>query len=140
MRLFIAIAFSLTATPLFAQDVNDKNEAAMKEAVLKLAPSIVKIETSGGREMASGGGTRIRPGVPAPGGAGVRKGVGPTTGLVVASDGYVMTSSFNFANNPSDIFVTIPGQSRLVAKVVATDTTRFLTLLKVEAKNLPVPA
>jgi len=38
--------------------------------VAKVAPSIVKIETSGGREMATGGGTRLRPGMPAPVGGG----------------------------------------------------------------------
>ena len=133
------IALLLIVPSLCAQDVNEKNEAAMKEAVAKVAPSIVKIETSGGREMATGGGVRIRPGMPAPGGRGVRKGVGPTTGLVVAADGYILTSAFNFSNNPSDVFVTIPGHPRLVAKTIATDTTRMLTLLKVDAKNLPVP-
>jgi S1-C subfamily serine protease/predicted esterase len=139
MRWISTVAIFALAWPLRAQDVNEKNEAAMKEAVAKVAPSIVKIETSGGREMASGGGVRIRPGMPAPGGRGVRKGVGPTTGLVVSADGYILTSAFNFSNNPSDVFVTVPGQPRLVAKTIATDTTRMLTLLKVDAKNLPVP-
>ena len=59
----------------------------------------------------------------------MRKGVGPTTGLVVAPDGYVVSSAFNFANKPSAVFVAIPGRrERLVAKVVATDQTRMITL------------
>src|SRR5262249_36115265 len=75
------------------------------------------------------------------GGPQLRRGTGPTTGLVVGADGYIITSSFNFANRPSAIFVGVPGRpDRLVAKVVATDQTRMLTLLKVEATGLPVPA
>lgn len=138
MRILAIIILAFADSTIAAQDVNEKNEAAMKEAVAKVSPMVVKIETTGGREMA-GGGVRPRPGVPSPGGGGVRKGVGPTTGLIVDADGYVLTSAFNFANNPSDVFVTVPGKSRLVAKVVATDTTRMLTLLKVDVKGLPVP-
>jgi serine protease Do len=111
-----------------AQDVNEAYEKAMIAAAKKAAPFIAKIETSGGRDVIGGG----------PGG-GVRKGVGPTTGLVVDADGYVISSAFNFANKPTDIFVTVPGQPRLVAKIVASDTTRMLTLLKIDAKNLKVP-
>ena len=123
----------------FAQDVNEKNESAMKAASAKVAPCIVKIETAGGTETL-GVTPPPGPGPRPPAGPGIRKGVGPTTGLVVASDGYIITSSFNFANKPSDIFVTIPNRpGRLVAKQVATDTTRMLTLIKVDAKDLPLP-
>jgi len=113
--------------------INDATEKAMKEAAAKAAPWVVKIETAGGAAV-----------VGAPGGGGggpppIRKGVGPTTGLVVDKDGYVITSSFNFANKPTDIFVTVPGQDRKVAKVVAHDTARMLTLLKIDASSLSVP-
>jgi S1-C subfamily serine protease/predicted esterase len=124
------------AAPAPAQpkpDVNEATEKAMKAASAKVAPTVVKIETAGGAEVIPGkkGG---------PPGAGIRRGTGPTTGLIVSPDGYVISSAFNFANKPSDIFITIPGQpQRLVAKIVATDHTRMLTLLKVEAKGLPVP-
>jgi S1-C subfamily serine protease/predicted esterase len=114
-----------------AQDVNDAYEKAAKQAAAKAAPWIAKIETSGGREVVGpkGGG----------GGGGIRKGSGPTSGLVVDKGGYVITSSFNFANNPTDIFVTVPGKERKVAKVVAKDTSRMLTLLKIDAADLPMP-
>jgi S1-C subfamily serine protease len=70
----------------------------------------------------------------------VLKGVGPTTGVIVSADGYIISSAFNFANKPTAVFVTIPGQkNRLVAKTIATDQTRMLTLIKVEASGLPVP-
>ncbi len=132
-RLVIAVAAMLLAAPATrAADVNEATEKAMKAAASKVAPTVVKIETAGGAEVVPGG----KKG----GGDGIRKGTGPTTGLIVAADGFIITSAFNFANKPTDIFVTIPGRpQRLVAKVVANDQTRMLTLLKVDAKDLPVP-
>jgi serine protease Do len=124
----VVAAAPLSAQPAGGDQVNEATEQAMRAAVLKVAPSVVKIETSGGAEVISAG-----PGQ-------VRKGMGPTTGLVVDPDGYVITSAFNFANKPSDIFVSVPGQKeRRVAKVVATDQTRMLTLIKIDATGLPVP-
>src|SRR5208282_3290185 len=112
------------------QDLEALQEKAMKAAVARVAPCVVQIETSGGSDVI---GTGF-------GGPQVRKGTGPTTGLIVAADGYVISSAFNFADKPSAIFVAVPGRKdRLVAKTVATDHTRMLTLLKIEAKGLPVP-
>ncbi len=132
------VAVALLAAPVSAQpksDINDATEKAMKAASAKVAPAIVKIETAGGTETITGA-----PKGKGPPGAGIRKGVGPTTGLVVSADGYIISSAFNFANKPTDIFVTVPGRpQRLVAKIVANDQTRMLTLLKIDAKDLPVP-
>jgi S1-C subfamily serine protease/predicted esterase len=141
-RLWAAAAVALVfAAPAPAQpkpDVNEATEKAMKAASAKVAPAVVKIETAGGTETIVEPKKGGPPGAPPP--KGVRKGVGPTTGLVVSPDGFIVSSAFNFANKPSDIFVTVPGRpQRLVAKIVATDTTRMLTLLKVDAKDLPVP-
>src|SRR6516164_8540074 len=116
----------IACSPVFAQsttdDVETLQEKAIKAAVARVAPSIVQIETSGGADIIGTG-----PGQ-------VRKGTGPTTGLVVAADGYIISSAFNFANKPSAIFVAVPGQAnRFPAKEVATDRTRMLTLLKIEA-------
>ena len=138
MRYLLLAATCVLSTQARGQqpDVNGANEAAMRSAAAAAAPSVVKIETAGGLEVV-GGGKKDGPGGGAPG---VARGTGPTTGLVVDRDGYVITSSFNFANKPTDIFVTVPGRpGRLVAKVVAADQTRMLTLLKVDAKDLPVP-
>jgi S1-C subfamily serine protease/predicted esterase len=141
LGLGLAVALVGLAAPARgddAADVNAANEKAMKAAAAKAAPSVVKIETAGGLEVAGGGKKGGPPGKgPAPG---IARGTGATTGLIVGADGFIITSSFNFANKPTDIFVTVPGRpTRLVAKVVATDQTRMLTLLKVDAKDLPVP-
>ncbi|MBM3981237.1 MAG: PDZ domain-containing protein [Planctomycetes bacterium] len=137
-RPWLAVAAVLVlGAPAGAQpkpDLNEATEKAMKAASAKAAPTIVKIETAGGAETI---GKKAPPGKGPPA---IRKGTGPTTGLIVSEDGYIISSAFNFANKPTEIFITIPGQTqRLVAKIVATDHTRMLTLLKVEGKGLPVP-
>ena len=55
----------------------------MKAAVAKVAPSVVQIETSGGSDIIGSGS----------GGQQIRKGTGPTTGLIVSDDGYLISSA-----------------------------------------------
>jgi S1-C subfamily serine protease/dienelactone hydrolase len=111
-------------------DLDELQEKAIKAAVHKIAPCVVQIETSGGLDV-------IRTG---PRGQMIRTGNGPTSGLIVSADGYIITSAFNFITKPAQIRVAIAGQKeRVVATVVATDQTRMLTLLKVDLKDLPVP-
>jgi hydroxybutyrate-dimer hydrolase len=86
------------SSPTCAQDLDSANEAAVRAATAKVAPSIVLIETSGGSDRIGAGPGQIR------------KGVGPTSGLVVAADGYVISSAFNFANKPTSITVSVPGR------------------------------
>src|SRR5262245_46162051 len=114
-------------------ELDELQERAIKAALKKIAPSVVKIETSGGTEVVRAGPRGM-----------MRRGTGPTTGLVVSDKGYVISSAFNFANNPTTIRVQVPGvKERKVARVVATDQTRMLTLLKVmdlpEGTKLAVP-
>jgi S1-C subfamily serine protease len=127
---WLCLAAPLAAQAPEADDLDALQEKAIKAAVQRVAPCVVRIETSGGAEVIGSG----------PRGPQVRKGAGPTSGLVVSADGYILSSAFNFANKPASIFVSVPGrQDGYVAKQVATDTTRMLTLLKVEATGLPVP-
>ena len=110
------------------EDLATLQGQAVQAAVSRVAASVVQIETSGGADVLGSGAERLR------------KGMGPTTGLIVAPDGYIISSAFNFANKPAAIFVTLPGQKdRYVARVVATDQTRMLTLLKIDASGLSVP-
>src|SRR5258707_2094942 len=92
----VAVALAPAAR---AQDLDDMKEKAVKAAVARVAPSVVQIDTAGGTEI-------VNPGK----GPRVRKGVGPTSGLVVSADGYVITSAFNFANKPTTITVVVPGR------------------------------
>src|SRR5262245_44462719 len=93
-----------------AQDLNDEIEKTIKAAIQKVGPSVVQITTSGGADMV----------VTGPKGPAMRKALGPTTGIIVSEDGYIITSSFNFINNPPNILVNVPGNPEpLVAKRIA---------------------
>lgn len=125
--LFVALLWAPVA---HAQDLNAQLEALTKAAVKKVSPSVVQIVTQGGIDMV----------VTTPKGPAFRKALGPTTGVIVSADGYIISSAFNFINNPASILVAVPGHPEpYVAQRVATDRSRMLTLLKIDAKNLPVP-
>jgi S1-C subfamily serine protease/predicted esterase len=112
-------------------DLNDMTEKAMKDASRKVAPSVVQILTQGGADQVVVGSKGLT----------FRKALGPTTGVIVGADGYVISSAFNFVNNPTAILVHVPGHKEpYLAKRVATDRSRMLTLLKIDARGLPVPA
>jgi serine protease Do len=109
--LALALAALAAPGPARAQTLDELQEKAVKAAVRKVAPAVVKIETSGGTEVVRAGGPR---GI-------IRRGSGPTSGLIVSADGYVISSAFNFANKPATIRVTIPGiKERKVARVTET--------------------
>ncbi|HEY2825960.1 MAG TPA: PDZ domain-containing protein [Pirellulales bacterium] len=117
-------------SPLHADDnLAAREEQAMKAAVEHVAPSVVRIETLGGLETIGN----------------FLVGTGPTTGLIVSSDGYIVSSAFNFAQQPAQILVDLADGTRLPAKVVAHDHSRMLVLLKVSTdglnakRQLPVP-
>jgi serine protease Do len=126
------LVLGLAVSPAAAQttDLNELNEKAIKDAVKKVAPSVVQIQTQGGADMVVSG----------PKGPAFRKALGPTTGVILSADGYVISSAFNFINQPTTIIVSVPGHKEpFLAKRVATDRSRLLTLLKIDAKGLPVP-
>jgi serine protease Do len=128
MRIFLGWCcfglVALTAAVAGAQvDLAAKEEQAIKSAVAQVAPSVVRIETLGGLETSGG----------------FLFGTGPTTGLVVSADGYIVSSAFNFAQKPSQILVYL-GDSAAPAELVSTDHNRRLVLLKVNTdKPLAAP-
>ena len=140
MRKFSLLAALLLPALAAAQDINDATEKAMKAAGAKCAPFVARIETTGGSEAVwTSRDPRKKDGGGDGGNVIFRRGTGATTGLVVDANGYIITSSFNFIGKPTDIFVTVPGKPRAVAKIVASDPTRMMTLLKIDQTGLPVP-
>ncbi len=132
--LLAAAAFLLPAASrlLADDDISQREEQAIKSAVERVAPSVVRIETFGGLERI--GDARA--------GNLMLVGTGPTTGLVVSADGYIASSAFNFVQKPAQILVHLDDGSRLPATLVATDHSRMIVLLKVSlpaGKELPVP-
>ncbi len=119
-----AALLGLARAVLGQVDSAELEEQAIRAAAEAVAPSVVKIETVGGLERVGKALTST----------------GPTTGLVVAEDGYVVSSAINFIQQPSSILVTLPSGKRATAKIVARDHARMLVLLKVATEEkLPVP-
>ena len=105
----------------------------VQAAVNQVQPALVQIETVGGAQPVMDGPQGVRE-------EGFRLADGPTTGVIVSNDGLILTSSFNFARNPSIITVTLSDGQRLVAKLLGRDEIRRLAVLTVEADGeLPVP-
>lgn len=125
--------------------------AVVRGALAHAEQSIVTIETIGGAqplvEQESGGPPRPNPGRPGrPPGRGRPQGPveesfrladGPTTGVIISSDGLILTSSINFARSPAIITVVLPDGSRKAAKQLGVDYIRRIALVKIEAVNLP---
>lgn len=99
-------------------------EQAFREAVALADASIVRIETVGGLDRVGQ----------------MLTSTGPTTGVVISPDGLIISSAFNFISQPTSILVQLADGRRFNATRVATDHSRMLTLLKIEATELPVPA
>lgn len=123
--LGLVAAWTVLAVPCLAQSrLAELEEAAFKAAVQRVAPTVVRIETVGGLEQLGK----------------LLVGTGPTSGVIVGEDGYIISSAFNFANKPTTILVGLPDGSRAPARIVATDHARMLVLLKVDVQEkLPVP-
>lgn len=125
MSLRVAALF-LCLSPLAAlaeDSLPALEEQAFKEATATVAPFVVQIQTFGGLDRVGE----------------TRTGTGPTSGVVVSPDGYIISSAFNFAAKPAAVVVKLPDGTQQDAKVVATDYSRMLTLLKIEASDLEVP-
>ena len=102
---------------------------AFRVAAKKIEPSVVSIESFGGVGTRQG---RI---------GGIRsQGEGNTTGVIISRDGYVLTSTFNFIQEPPIVTVTMNDGKKRVAKLLGRDDTRKVCLLKIEdVDDLPVP-
>jgi serine protease Do len=98
-------------------------EQAFKQAAALAGESIVRVQTIGGIDRVGR----------------VLTGTGPTTGVVVSADGYIISSAFNFASKPASVLVQLSDGRRFSAKTIATDRLKMLTLLKIDAKGL-IPA
>ncbi|HEV3343751.1 MAG TPA: PDZ domain-containing protein [Pirellulales bacterium] len=124
-RLALVLALGAISRPVVADDdLELREQTALQAAVERVTPSVVSIETVGGLERVER----------------VLVGNGPTTGLIVSPDGYIVSSAFNFVQKPSSTIVTLADGTRLPAQLVATDRSRMLVLLKIEpGRVLPVP-
>jgi serine protease Do len=107
-----------------ADDLARLEQDALNAAAEAVAHSVVQIRTIGGLD-------RVEEQTAAQ---------GPTTGLIVDADGYIVSSAFNFAQEPTSILVRLPDGQQRPAEIVGRDDSRMLVLLKVDSDEpLPVP-
>ncbi len=100
-----------------------KEQAAFNQAVKAAADCVVQIETFGGLE-------RVGDEVLAE---------GPTTGTIVAAEGWIVSSLYSFRQQPASILIKLPDGERVAARVVARDFSREIALLKVDVdRELPI--
>ena len=116
------IALCAAASTCFANDRGKLSaqyaaeEKAFRAAVNRIEPWVVRLETIGGLQRAGK----------------LRFGDGPTTGLIVDGQGHIVSSSFNFLRKPDSIIVQMADGSRKAARLLGTDNSRKLVLLKIE--------
>ena len=102
---------------------------AFRAAAERIGPSLVTIEAYGGVASVQGkiGGIKSQ-------------GEGNTTGVVISSDGYIVTSTFNFIQKPPVITVVTSDGQRHTARLMGQDKIRKICLLKVDGvSDLPLP-
>src|SRR6187455_3323487 len=86
----LLFAFCGAALASAQEDPFEQEEKAITAAVNKIGPSVVRMETVGKVLVATG----------------------PSTGLIVSDDGYVISSAFSFVQKPTSILVTLPSGTR----------------------------
>ena len=101
--------------------------ADVLDAVNTVVPYLVRIETIGGHEKV---GSEFA-------------NEGTSTGILLDHEGYVITGAFNFLHDPASILLIFPDGTKKVAKKIATDHLRMLTLLKANdftgSELMPLP-
>ncbi|MCG8448847.1 MAG: PDZ domain-containing protein [Pirellulales bacterium] len=121
--MLVLVCVSFSARSAAAETLEQLEQQAFRAAIAAVQDSVVQVHAVGGLDRV--GKTLLAQ--------------GPTTGLIVSADGYIVSSAFNFAAQPSSILVRLPDGSQAPAELIARDKNRMLVLLKVETQT-PLPA
>ncbi|HMP07454.1 MAG TPA: PDZ domain-containing protein, partial [Lacipirellulaceae bacterium] len=114
----------LSAVGRGADDLALREQRAFDRAIAAVSDAVVQIRTVGGLDQVEG---QSLP-------------QGPTTGLIVTQDGYIVSSAVNFVQRPSSVLVRLPNGRQRPARLIGRDTGRMLVLLKVDGEDaLPTP-
>jgi len=97
-----------------------EEERAFRAAAAAVAPAVVRVEVAGVSEAGLGGPAEASPAS------------GPSSGFVVGADGWVVATSFAVPEDARQAVVTLPGGTRVVARVTGRDLARGLVLLKID--------
>ncbi|MCL2005023.1 MAG: S1C family serine protease [Planctomycetaceae bacterium] len=98
--------------------------ADISRAVQTVAPYLVRIETIGGHERIGNPADRRERAET------LLANEGTSTGILLDQEGYIITAAFNFLHDPTSILLIFPDGTKKVARKIATDRLRMLTLLK----------
>ena len=132
IRAMLVTTLVVTALPAVAAELTEEAalEQAFRVAVERVTPSLVAVTVKwkpGGERVQAGPVTVFR------------RGPGPVCGVIVDADGAIITSDFNVDENAEKVTVKLSDGREFEAKVLGRDTGRGLRLLKIDAKDLPVP-
>ena len=119
----LGLAIAAPSRVVAADDFDQLEQQAISAAVKAVEKSVVQIRTIGGVDQLDG----------------KTLAQGPTTGLIISEDGLIVSSAFNFAQQPTSILVRLPGGEQKAARIVGRDENRMLVLLSVNADE-PLPA
>lgn len=114
------MTWALLTLAAVSLDASDDLGDAVRAALARVGPSLVRIETVGGDETVGG----------------VRVGARSTTGVILTADGLVATSLFGLASQPAGILAHLSDGRRLAATKLGADHSRMIVLLKVNASGL----
>jgi S1-C subfamily serine protease len=67
---------------------------------------------------------------------GFKKAEGPTTGVIVSSNGHIITSAWNFDSKPQAVVVTLADGSVHAARLLGVDRAAGLAMIRIEAEGL----
>ena len=108
-------------------------DEVMVAAADRISPSVVAVTVK--RKTAA----PVRPSTPQPERLPFVRGNGPVTGVILTSDGCIITSLFNVTGEVESIKVKLPDGTDVDARLLGSDKARNIALLKVDARGLPVP-
>ena len=94
-------------------------EAAFTAAAARVAPTVVRIEPAGVSAATIAGPAEAPPAA------------GPSSGVVVGGDGWIVATSFAVPKDVDQVVATLADGSRHVARVAGRDLSRGLVLLRV---------
>ncbi|MDR2169603.1 MAG: S1C family serine protease [Planctomycetaceae bacterium] len=122
---FIVCIYFCIASTIFAQEsqpvnlqttANQTNAESLQNIINKISLWLVRIDTIGGFEKVGNEFAND----------------GTSTGFLLDKEGYILTSAFNFLHEPTSILIRFHNGTKKVARRIAVDHNRMLTLLKVD--------
>lgn len=122
LRVLLSLAALVVASGAMAQSVEQLEQQAIRAAIDRVSPSVVQLQIIGGAERVDD----------------VTLASGPSTGVILSADGYVVTSRYRFDPAPATVVALLPDGRQFPTEIVAHDFSRKLVLLKLTgAADLP---